>query len=281
MSGGVDSSVAAALMAEAGHDVVGLSMQLYDQSGGEARPELLHLEDPHAAAGNGAPERHPHNIINFERSRGQVVSNSCRYAAAAPRSHAPLQQRLNSRAGGARRGLRVGAVCKRRHYARVARTTTGRYLLKRGGSRQGSVLIYGSRPRQLDHARFRSAIPQGERRAHARVWGWRGQRDSHRSASSMMGENAASSRDGAARGGTTRDLAARVGSHGGVHRFTVGQRQRARLRPGLPLYVVGSKRRQGRDRRALEALGRCELTQRASTGSRRAAAGPQRSGAHP
>jgi tRNA-specific 2-thiouridylase len=31
MSGGVDSSVAAALLTEQGHEVVGLSMQLYDQ----------------------------------------------------------------------------------------------------------------------------------------------------------------------------------------------------------------------------------------------------------
>ena len=35
MSGGVDSSVAAAVLAEQGHEVIGLSMQLYDQSGGE------------------------------------------------------------------------------------------------------------------------------------------------------------------------------------------------------------------------------------------------------
>ena len=30
MSGGVDSSVAASLLAQAGHEVIGLSMQLYD-----------------------------------------------------------------------------------------------------------------------------------------------------------------------------------------------------------------------------------------------------------
>ena len=31
MSGGVDSSVAAARLVDAGHEVIGLSMQLYDQ----------------------------------------------------------------------------------------------------------------------------------------------------------------------------------------------------------------------------------------------------------
>ena len=35
MSGGVDSSVAAALLTTDGHDVIGLSMQLYDQVNGK------------------------------------------------------------------------------------------------------------------------------------------------------------------------------------------------------------------------------------------------------
>ena len=37
MSGGVDSSVAAALLASEGHDVIGVSMQLYDQQEGQVR----------------------------------------------------------------------------------------------------------------------------------------------------------------------------------------------------------------------------------------------------
>ena len=37
MSGGVDSSVAAAMLADAGHEVIGVSMQLYDQREGQVR----------------------------------------------------------------------------------------------------------------------------------------------------------------------------------------------------------------------------------------------------
>ena len=52
MSGGVDSSVAASLLAEAGHDVVGLSMQLYDQR--RSRAELRVVLQPRRPARRAA-----------------------------------------------------------------------------------------------------------------------------------------------------------------------------------------------------------------------------------
>ncbi len=51
MSGGVDSSLAAALLAEQGHDVVGISMQLHDQTEGAGASfgRCCALEDVHDA----------------------------------------------------------------------------------------------------------------------------------------------------------------------------------------------------------------------------------------
>ena len=61
MSGGVDSSVAAALLADAGHDVVGLSMQLYDQREGMPHSfgRCCTLDDLHDARRVAADDRHP------------------------------------------------------------------------------------------------------------------------------------------------------------------------------------------------------------------------------
>ena len=77
MSGGVDSSVAAALLAEAGHEVIGLSMQLYDQS--EGRPRLRHLlqsDDLHDARRVAHRLNIPHYIVNFEKEfQRTVVAN--------------------------------------------------------------------------------------------------------------------------------------------------------------------------------------------------------------
>src|SRR5687767_3084017 len=80
MSGGVDSSVAAALLAREGHDVIGLSMQLYDQQEGATRfGSCCTIDDLHDARRVAARLGIPHYIVNFERQFDeQVVSNFVR-----------------------------------------------------------------------------------------------------------------------------------------------------------------------------------------------------------
>src|SRR6478752_10255699 len=84
MSGGVDSSVAAALLAEQGHDVIGVSMQLYDnsavtESGQRAFGTCCTIDDLYDARRVAATIGIPHYILNFEsRFDEQVVSNFIR-----------------------------------------------------------------------------------------------------------------------------------------------------------------------------------------------------------
>jgi len=77
MSGGVDSSVAAALLAEQGHDVIGLSMQLYDNSDPKSSfGSCCSIDDLHDARRVAAAINIPHYIVNFERQfQETVVSN--------------------------------------------------------------------------------------------------------------------------------------------------------------------------------------------------------------
>src|SRR5512134_3490136 len=137
MSGGVDSSVAAALLKEAGHDVIGLSMQLYDQRGeaGVSFGTCCTLDDLYDARRVSRSLGIPHYIVNFEREfNAEVVADFVREYVAG-RTPIPCVH-CNS-------DLKFATLLERAegfdaervatgHYARLHREPDGRVRLLRG-----------------------------------------------------------------------------------------------------------------------------------------------------
>jgi tRNA-specific 2-thiouridylase len=133
------------------------------------------------------------------------------------------------------------------HYARVERGADGTYLLKRGtdAGKDQSYFLFTLDQAQLAHAMFPVGdLDKAAVREHARDLGLpvAEKPDSHEICFVADGDHAAFlERQGAtAAGGEVRDVSGRViGRHGGVHRFTVGQRKGLGLSSPVPLYVVG------------------------------------------
>ena len=251
MSGGVDSSVAAALLADEGHDVIGVSMQLYDQSDGQTSfGSCCSLDDLHDARRVAAAINIPHYIMNFERQfDDQVVSNFVREYAAGrtpiPCVHCNGDLKFATLA---ERAAGLGAdVVATGHYARVERDpATGRALLKRGvdAGKDQSYFLFTLTQDQLSHAMFPVGdLQKTEVRDQARALGLpvAEKHDSHEICFVPDGDQAAFvERHAAPSAGAIADVSGRViGRHGGVHRFTVGQRKGLGLSSPIPLYVVG------------------------------------------
>jgi tRNA-uridine 2-sulfurtransferase len=277
MSGGVDSSVAAALLAREGHEVIGLSMQLYDHSGshadGEARfGSCCTIDDLHDARRVAAQLGIPHYIVNFERQFDEaVVSNFVREYAAGrtpiPCVHCNGDLKFATLAVRAE-GLGADRVATG-HYARVVRDDGGGYLLMRGldAGKDQSYFLFTLTQAQLSHAMFPvGALDKPAVRSLARELGLTVSEkpDSHEICFVADGDHAKFlEQHGVARAsGAIRDVAGRVvGTHDGVHRFTVGQRKGLGLSSPVRLYVVGIDAEQGAVTVGpREALERCELT---------------------
>jgi len=250
MSGGVDSSVAAALLAREGHDVVGLSMQLYDQTNGEITfGSCCTLDDLYDARRVAAAIGIPHYIVNMERTfEEHVISDFVREYAAGrtpiPCVHCNGDLKFASLVERAA-GFDAEAVATG-HYAQVDfDEAAGRYRLKRGvdAQKDQSYFLFTLSQAQLARARFpvghldKAAVREEAHRLGLRV---AAKKDSQEICFVPAGEHPDFvARRAALPGGAIRDREGReLGRHEGVHRFTIGQRKGLGLSAGIPLYVV-------------------------------------------
>jgi tRNA-uridine 2-sulfurtransferase len=254
MSGGVDSSVSAALLVEQGHDVIGVSMQLYDQREGQvAFGTCCTIDDLHDARRVAAQLGIPHYILNFESPfHDHVVSNFIsEYVAgrtpipcARCNSEVKFETLLDRARGWDADALATG------HYARTERAGDGRVVLKRGAdaAKDQSYFLFSLTQDQLARATFPvGSLDKSTVRAHARRLGLRvaEKPDSQEICFVPDGDYASfveRHASDARREGAIVDREGQVlGAHSGVHRFTVGQRKGLGLSSTRPLYVLEIK----------------------------------------
>lgn len=253
MSGGVDSTVAAALLAEQGHEVVGLSMQLYDQQQGEARfGSCCTLDDLYDARQAASAIGIPHYIVNFERPFeeqvidrfvGEYLAGRTPIPCVRCNSDVKFSTLLERTAGLAADLLATG------HYARVGYDSArGRYLLRRGAdaARDQAYFLFSLTQDQLAHAAFPVGhMTKPEVRARARALGLHvaDKPDSHEICFVPDNDYAAfierHTGGRVPREGLIVDTGGRVvGRHRGVHHYTVGQRKGLGIAAAAPLYVL-------------------------------------------
>ena len=169
MSGGVDSSVAAGLLVRQGHDVIGLSMQLYDQSRRSRRQRsvgarLRHVLHDRRSARRPARRRHARNPALHRQFRARVRRHGHFefrqrvFVGAHADSVRPLQRRsevcdAGEPGRGTRRRLRGDGPLRAR---RSRSSDRHAIVLKRGAdpAKDQSYFLFTLTQDQLSHAMF-------------------------------------------------------------------------------------------------------------------------------
>jgi tRNA-specific 2-thiouridylase len=254
MSGGVDSAVAAALLIEQGHDVIGLTMNLWPawlpEPEGNARAccGLSAIEDARNAARRMGIR---HYVLNLrEEFEREVIDYFCdEYTRGrTPNPCIACNQAVKFRILLARAEALGCGVLATGHYARIATDgASGRWLLLRAADRRKdqSYLLYALTQDQLARLRFPVGTHlKGEVRSLARRWDLpvADKPDSQEICFvpiGRYGDLVAARCPEAFSPGPIRDRAGEVvGTHTGIARYTVGQRRGLGLSFSAPQYVL-------------------------------------------
>ncbi len=252
MSGGVDSSVAAHLMLEAGYTCVGATMRLYDGENPETPSSCCSLDDVEDARSVARRLGIPFHVFNCKSEFDKKVIQNfvSRYEAGLTPNpciecnrHLKFDHML-------RLAMTLGCdYLVTGHYARVRYDEeSGRFLLLKAKdtSKDQSYVLYCITQEQLAHIRFPlGEMTKAEARRIAEENGFINarKRDSQDICFVPDGDYASFMERYTGKiypGGDFLDLEGQVvGTHKGVIRYTLGQRKGLGLAMGAPVYVCG------------------------------------------
>jgi tRNA-specific 2-thiouridylase len=271
MSGGVDSSTVAAMLRAEGHNVIGLTMQLWNQrrlAGREGMPEAVQgrccsLDDVYDARRVAETIGIPYYVVNqeqrFERDVVQpfveeYLSGRTPIPCSLCNNHLKFDQLLIT-------ARQIGAdLLATGHYARVEYDDEHRrWLLKRPAdhAKDQTYFLFGLTQEQLSRTLFPlGTMTKPEVRDIARRHGLAlAEKPESQEICFVPGGDYKKFLDAylAEQGGSLPDTTGElvttngevIGEHGGIHNFTVGQRKGLGVAAGSPLYVIqinGDKR---------------------------------------
>jgi len=252
MSGGVDSSVVAAMLAAEGYDVVGVTLQLYDHGAALAKKGACCAGlDIHDARRVAEEMGFPHYVLDYENIFRDAVIDEFADSYLAGATPVPCI-RCNERVKfkdllSTAKDLDADCMATGHYIQRKAGPAGAELHMAADGNRDQSYFLFSTTPEQLDFLRFPLGhlASKAETRALAARYGLpvADKPDSQDICFVPNGNYAAvieKLRPGAAEPGEIVHADGRVlGTHDGVIHYTIGQRRGLGI-GGLdePLYVV-------------------------------------------